>query len=68
MMRLMLIASLAVATLFAGGLLAHAQSIPAPEPPAEAAPIPNDEGYSVDVPPRPTPRAVPAPDADSDGY
>jgi hypothetical protein len=64
MMRLMIRTSLAGAALFAGSLLAHAQSLPPPEPPAEAAPIPNDEGY--EVPAMPNPPAVPAPDSDAD--
>jgi hypothetical protein len=63
MMRLMLRASLA------GAALANAQSLPPPEPPrAEAAPIPYDEGYSVDIPDRPAPPAVQVPNDDSDGY
>jgi hypothetical protein len=62
MVRLMLRACLA------GAALANAQSLPPPEPPrAEAAPI-YDEGYSVDVPDRPAPHAVQAPNDDSDGY
>jgi hypothetical protein len=61
MMRLMLRASLVAA-------LANAQSLPSPEPPAEAAPVPYDEGYSMDIPDRPAPPAVQVPKDDSDGY
>lgn len=67
-MRLIVRTGLAGAALFAGSLLVYAQSSPPPEPPTEAALIPNDEGYSVDLPARPTPPAIPAPDDDSDGY
>ncbi len=68
MVRLMLIARVAGAALFAGAVLAQAQSPPPPEPPPEAAQIPTDEGYSVDVPARPTHPAVPASDDDAEGY
>ncbi len=62
MLSLMIRTSLAGAALFAGALLAHAQSAP---PPAEAAPIPDDQGgYAVPAPPAVP--AVPAPDDDSD--
>ncbi len=67
MMRLMLRTSLAGAALFAGALVALAQSVPPAGPPsAEAAPIPDDQAGSIAVPPPPAPPAVPAPDDDPD--
>ncbi len=61
MMHIILRTGLAGAALLAGGLLAHAQSLPPPGPPAESVP---DQGY--DMPATPAPPAVPAPDDDSD--
>jgi hypothetical protein len=66
MMRFMLRTSLASAALFAGALLAHAQAVPPAGPPAQAAPIPDDQAGSIAVPPPPAPPAIPAPDDDSD--
>jgi hypothetical protein len=67
-MRLMLRIGLASTALVAAGLLTHAQSLPAPEHPAEARPILNDEGYSMDIPTRPTAPAVPVAEDDTYGY
>jgi hypothetical protein len=67
-MRLMLRIGLSGAALIAAGLLTYAQPLPAPKPPAETAPVKNDEGYSVDVPTRPPPPAVPVGEDNTDGY
>jgi hypothetical protein len=64
MIRLMLQTSLAGAAIFAGALLAHAQPVPPAGPPAQATPIPDDRGGSVDIPATPPPPVLPAPDDD----
>jgi hypothetical protein len=66
MMYLMLRATLAGAMLFAGPVVAIAQSVPGATPPAQAAPAPDDQGGSVNTPPAPAAPAAPAPDDDSD--
>jgi hypothetical protein len=66
MLRFMLRTSLAGAAIFTGAMLAHAQTVPPAGPPAEAAPVPGDQGMSIDPPAMPGAPATPMPEDDAD--